>query len=96
MARVTVVYWQEIPSMVEAREGRARHKVALSARFQELIDTAAMRRRLAGTDAYLLQWSRGEPVEHAGEARAAAEAVAAGIEARYDAIRDEALARCRT
>jgi len=95
MARVTIVYWQEIPAMVEARGAGGRHKVALSARFQELIDSVAMRKRLAGTDDYLLQWSRGEPREHEGDPRAAAEAVAAELEARYADIRAAALDACR-
>ncbi len=91
MARVTVVYWQDIPSMVEARDRSGRHKVQLSARFQELIDRVAMRQGLHGSDQYLLQWRRGEPEERAGEPQACARAVADDLEARYDAIRDAVL-----
>jgi len=91
MARVTVVYWQDIPSLVEARDRSGRHKVQLSARFQELIDRVAMRAGLHGSDAYLLQWRRGEPQERPGAPEACARAEADAIEARFDAIRDAAL-----
>ena len=56
MAQYTVVYWQEIPSVVEAKQGRKRHKEQLSERFQELIDAVAMRKGLFGTDEYLEEW----------------------------------------
>ena len=93
MAKVTILYWQDIPSMVEARAGRQRHKVQLSARFQELIDRVAMRRRLAGTDEYLTRWRRGEPEEHPGDPEAAAQAVAQALEARFEAIAREEMGR---
>jgi hypothetical protein len=93
MARVTVVYWQDIPSMVEARDRAGRHKVALSARFQELIDRVAMREGLHGTDDYLLQWRRGAPEEHPGGPEDSARAVADSLEARFESIREAALGR---
>ena len=94
MAKVTILRWQEIPSVVEARDRSGRHKIELSRRFQELIDLVAMKKKLAGTDEYLIQWNKGEPKEHAGAPEAAAKAVAEDIEARYDAIRAEELAKC--
>jgi len=78
--------------MVEAREDRERKKVQLSARFQALIDKAAMRRGLVGTDAYIEQWQRSESQAREGTADEVAEAVAAEIEAEYEAIRAAALA----
>lgn len=91
MTKVTILYWQAIPSMVEARNGRERHKVQLSERFQELIDRVAMKKKLAGTDDYLTQWLRGAPQEHLDDVETAAKAVAHAIEARYEEIRSEAL-----
>jgi hypothetical protein len=93
MAKVTIVYWQDIPSVVEARDRAGRHKIALSARFQELIDRVAMRRGLHGTDGYLAQWQRGAAQEHPGGAEESARAVADALEARYDSIRETAMAR---
>ena len=95
MAKVTILYWQEIPSVVEARDRSGRHKIELSQRFQELIDLVAMKKKLAGTDEYLIQWHKGAPEEHEGDPETVVTAVAEGIEARYDAIRAEELAKCR-
>ena len=95
MAKVTILYWQEIPSVVEARDRSGRHKIELSQRFQELIDLVAMKKKLAGTDEYLIQWSKGAPEEREGDPEAVATAVAGDIEARYDAIRAEELAKCK-
>ena len=94
MAKVTILYWQEIPSVVEARDRNGRHKIELSQRFQELIDLVAMKKKMVGTDEYLLQWNKGEPKEQEGDPEAVAESVAEDIEARYDAIRAEELAKC--
>lgn len=92
MARFTILSWQEIPSLVEARDGEGAHKVQLSPRFQELIDKAAMRRKLAGTDAYLEHWKKGRARMRDGSAKEVATAVAEELEDRYDAIQAEALA----
>ncbi|HHZ67439.1 MAG TPA: hypothetical protein EYN52_05945, partial [Alphaproteobacteria bacterium] len=53
MTTYTILYWQEIPSLVEATDGESTSKAQLSDRFQDLIDRTAMRRNLAGTDAYI-------------------------------------------
>ncbi len=76
--------------MVEAKEGRIRHKVQLSDRFQELIDMIAMRRGLSDSDAYMNEWRR-EQQDREGSLEEAAAALAAEIEARYDEIRAEAI-----
>lgn len=94
MAKVTILYWQEIPSVVEARDRSGRHKIELSQRFQELIDLVAMKKKLAGTDEYLVQWRKGRPEEHEGDAEAVVKAVAEGLESRYEAIRAEEIAKC--
>ena len=94
MARVTILYWQEIPSVVEARDRSGRHKIELSQRFQELIDLIAMKKKLAGTDEYLIQWNKGVPKEHEGDPETVARAIAEEIEARYDVIRADEIAKC--
>ena len=92
MVTLTLVSWQEIPSLVEAREGRDRHRIELSARFQELIDMIAMRRGLAGTDAYLEAWRREKIDEKDGVPEEIAKQAADEIEGRYDEIRAAAIA----
>jgi hypothetical protein len=86
------LYWQDIPSLVEAREGRTVHKQQLSPRFQELIDMVAMRKRLTGADAYLEQWRKGRVEERQGDVQALVAAVVQDLEARYDDIRAAAIA----
>jgi len=91
MAQVVVTCWQEIPSAVEVKDAQGIKKVQLSNRFLELIDMVAMRRKLAGTDDYLMQGRKEKQADREGEAADVARAVADEIEARYDAIREQAL-----
>lgn len=92
MAKVVLISWQEIPSMVEVKSGRTRHKVQLSEPFQELIDLIAMKRGLDGSDDYLLHWRRETMADREGDVKEIAEAVASDIEANYASVRAEALA----
>ena len=95
MAKVQVLYWQKIPSVVEAREGGELHKVQLSARFQELIDMVATSKGLGDSGAYLEQWAKGPAELRDGDVKRAAEAMAGELEAKYDAIRSAELAEIR-
>jgi Virulence factor len=58
LAELTVIWWRDIPAQVTAKEGRTMARAQLSERFQEAIDSAAMRAGLIGTDAYLGEWRR--------------------------------------
>lgn len=87
MAKYRILYWQDIPSVVEARDGNGTRKVQLSQRFQALIDSVAMHRGLAGTDEYLEAWRRGARTEREGSAEAVAGAVAAELEVQFTAIK---------
>ena len=53
-----------------------------------------MKKKMAGTDEYLVQWNKGRPEEHDADAETAVKAVAEEIEARYETIRKEELAKC--
>jgi hypothetical protein len=55
----------------------------LSDRFQQLIDSVAMRLGLQDQDAYLDLWARGDVQERSGSATEVADAVAAELEARF-------------
>jgi len=89
----TILYWQEIPSFVEAKDGDTTKKAPLSDKFQDLIDRAAMRRKLAGTDAYLEGFNRGEPIEKAGDVDEVLRSVTEQLESEFDQIADAALNR---
>jgi len=93
VANYQLMCWQEIPSAVEARDAGGVHKVALGRRFQELIDLAAMKRGMAGSDAYLDQWGKSPRQEREGSAVEVATSVAAEWEARFDTLREEVLAK---
>ncbi len=95
MAKITLLCWQEIPSAVEARDANGVEKVQLSQRFLELIDMIAMRRQLAGTDDYLMQWRKEKHADREGSAADAAHAVASEVEARYEEIKALALQALR-
>ena len=83
MATYSIIAWKGIPASVEAEDGADSATVELSERFQMLIDSVAMQRGLHGSDEYLDSWTRGEPLDRPGAARAVADAVAADLEARF-------------
>lgn len=58
MAKLTVMYWRDIPSQVIAQQGRTRHSVQLSQRFQEAIDSAAIYAGKTDADAYMEYWRK--------------------------------------
>lgn len=93
MATYQILYWQEIPSQVDARDAGKSHKELLSQRFQELIDITATKRNLTESDDYIAGWSKGEKTERPGSAVDVAKSVAGELEAEFDAIRTAALAR---
>ena len=92
MAKLTTVYWRDIPAQVIAKESRGRDtaKVVLTERFAEAIDKAAMRAKMAGTDAYLEQWRR-EVVNCGKDLQAAVDEAAAILEQTYDDARLDVL-----
>jgi hypothetical protein len=83
VATYQVVAWKGIPASVEAREGADTVTVALSEKFQMLIDSVAMQLGLHDSDAYIDLWAREAPQERPGGAREVAEAVAEEIEERF-------------
>ena len=91
MAKVQILRWQEIPSVVEARDGSDVKKIQLSHKFQALIDEVAMREKLAGTDAYLEEWNKSAVEERDGDAASVVQEVADELEGRFADIRDAVL-----
>ncbi|MFZ1427495.1 MAG: virulence factor [Geminicoccaceae bacterium] len=83
MADRVVVFWRDIPAQVIVKAGRRTARRQLGERFEQAIDRAAMRAQLTGTDAYLEQWRRAEPVPCGEDLEAEATAAAAVLEAEY-------------
>jgi hypothetical protein len=93
MAQVQIIFWQEFPAQVQARDESGTVRLPLPERFQQAIDAAAMNTGLTGTDAYLDDWHHGGWQDHPGSAQQAAEAVHAQIVADYPPKRLAAMVR---
>lgn len=82
-----IVYWKDIPSVVEAGKGDEAVRVPLSGRFQKLIDAVAMQQGITSTDDYLNHWEKRSGGIRAGEPLEVAEEVAGELENQFDRIR---------
>jgi hypothetical protein len=58
MAKLTTIFWRDIPAQVIGQQGRKRHKQVLESRFAVAIDRAAMRAGKGSSNAYLEEWRR--------------------------------------
>jgi len=81
-AKLTVIYWRDIPTQVVAQKGRTRHSVPLDGRFQAAVDSAAMAARKTDANAYMEDW-RKESRECSDDLEAEAKAVAEELENQY-------------
>lgn len=93
MADLVVVYWRDIPAQVIVKRGRQAAKRELPLRFTEAIDMAAMRSGAAGTDDYLAEWRRADPVPVGDDLEAEADKAAAAFDEQYSRERLVALAK---
>jgi hypothetical protein len=75
MARLQVLYWQHIPSVV--RVGDVKRQ--LPDWFQQEIDRVAMEQGLAGSDAYLEQWEWRDLGERDGDPASVVDAAVAEL-----------------
>ena len=83
MAKLTIVYWRDIPAQVIVKAGRKSAKRELSLRFTEAIDMCAMKTGAADSEDYLADWRRGDAVEVSGDIEAEAEKALKEIETQY-------------
>lgn len=94
MASMQIIYWRDIPTTVQIRQGRTRFTANLPERFEKAVDAAAMRDGETSTDDYLAEFKRTAPVEVEGEGdalQALADARAAELDAEFDTERLRAL-----
>lgn len=84
MPDVTIVYWRDIPAQVIVGKGRRAAKHQLSERFEQAIDHCAMKVGARGTDAYLAEWRKGDPVSVSGEAEEIVKCESERLETDYD------------
>ncbi len=83
MTELVIVYWRDIPAQIIIGRGRKAVKRPLSERFEKAIDRAAMKSGMAGTDDYLSEWRKAEPVHVDGEAENVANEWVAKLESEY-------------
>lgn len=91
MAKLTIVYWRDIPAQVIVKAGRQAAKRQLDERFEKAIDRAAMRAKLRDSDSYLAEWRRGEPQDCGDDLEAEVALQSAKLEAEYDDARLDSL-----
>ncbi|MCB1972297.1 MAG: virulence factor [Geminicoccaceae bacterium] len=87
MAQKIIVFWRDIPAQVIVKAGRRTARRQLPERFEQAIDRAAMRAKLTGTDAYLEQWRRSDPIVVGDDLENEAANAADALETEYDAER---------
>ncbi len=83
MVDLVIVYWRDIPAQILVGRGRKAEKRQLSERFEKAIDRAAMKSGAAGTDDYLNEWRKSEPVQVEGDAENVANEWVAKLESEY-------------
>jgi hypothetical protein len=83
MADLIVVYWRDIPAQVIVKKGRQSAKRELPLRFTEAIDMCAMRTGAGGTDDYLAEWRKAEPIAVGDDLEAEADKAATELDQRY-------------
>ncbi len=93
MAKLTIVYWRDIPAQIIAGAGRKNAKRQLLPRFQEAIDRAAMRDGSHDSDAYLADWRRGDPSLCGEDIETEAEAAILRLATEYNDDRLDRLVR---
>jgi hypothetical protein len=80
---VVTIYWRDIPAQVNGQNGRDRHQVLLSSKFQRAVDRAKRKAGIYTAEEDIAQWRRSSEPCAEGDHVAAAEARAAALEAEY-------------
>ena len=83
MAKLTIVYWRDIPAQIIVKAGRKAAKRELSLRFTEAIDMCAMKTGAADSEEYLADWRRADPIEVSADLESEADNAMQEIEAKY-------------
>lgn len=83
-AEVVTIFWRDIPAQVNGQDGRERHQVLLSSKFQRAVDRAKRKAGIYTAEEDIAQWRRSsEPCADGVDHVAAAEARASELETEY-------------
>ena len=91
MTKLSILYWQDIPTVVEGKDKEGVQKVELSKRFSELVDMVAMKKGLFGTDEYLENWKKRRLPSSDKSAKQVVKELVEDFEKRFDEIKTKAL-----
>ena len=95
--KLVTIWWRDIPTQVNAQEGRTRYQAVLPRRFQRAVDEAAMAAGLTQATDYVSEWRRDSaPLSiglDPGALQAAADTAAARFDAEYSKERLTVIAR---
>lgn len=80
-SEVVTIYWRDIPAQVNGQNGRERHQLLLSSKFQRAVDRAKRKAGIYTAEEDIAQWRRTS--ETCDDHVLAAEAQAAALEAEY-------------
>lgn len=80
MANYKILYWHDIPSQIRVEDENGRVSKQLPARFQEAIDSAAMKAKTIEDDSYMAGFRWSEQMDRPGTA----EVVAAQLLEEFD------------
>ena len=80
-SEVVTIYWRDIPAQVNGQNGRERHQVLLSSKFQRAVDRAKRKAGIYTAEEDIAQWHRTS--DTCDDHVLAAEAQAAALEAEY-------------
>ena len=95
MTKLSILFWQDIPTVIEARDSKGIEKVELSKRFSELVDIIAMKKGLSGTDDYLQHWQKKRLPNTSKSAKETVDEIIKDFESKYEEIRSKALESIR-
>ena len=85
MARLTYVFWRDIPAQVIVAKGRRDQvKKPLDERFEKAIDRAAMRDDAKDSESYLADWRKEVVGEVSDDMAMEADKAASALEAKFD------------
>ena len=91
MTKIFILSWQDIPTVIEARDKNGIEKVELSKRFSELIDLVAMKKGIVGTDDYLQNWKKKKLSSTNKTAKQVVLEMSEYFEGKYEEIKSNAL-----
>jgi hypothetical protein len=86
MAKYKILYWHDIPSQIRVEDEHGRVNKQLPARFQEAIDSAAMKAKTTQEDSYTDGFYWSESKQREGSADAVAKKLLQELDKEYPEI----------